>query len=309
MNKSSIMSQQVVIAGGSGMVGKRLSDMLTEAGYNVYILTRQHDLSKSSDRYLHWNIHDQLLDDKALEADHLINLCGAGIADQRWSDDRKKILIDSRVQPTNFLIDQFKQANRTVKTYLSASAVGYYGNRSNTLCTEEIPPQRGSFLSHVCQLWEATAHSATSIADSVSILRIGVVLSKSGGALDKITKSIPYGIASYLGDGKQYMSWIHLDDLCRMFLHCIQESGDHQVYNAVAPHPATNKELTQAAKEIINPRALLLPAPAFAIKIMLGEMSAVVLDSTRVSSERIENSGFTYHYPRLREALEHIYTV
>lgn len=303
------MAEKALIAGGTGLVGSRLVDHLESGGYQVCVLTRNDQLAQQSPKHLHWDIAAKQIDNEALDVDHVINLCGAGIADGRWTESRKRLLIESRVGPTDFLIESFTRAGKQLKSYVSASAVGYYGDRGETMCDETTSAQDGSFLSEVCQLWEAAAFNATSITDQVSIVRIGVVLAADGGALEKIAQTIPYGLASYIGSGGQYMSWIHIDDLCRQLVHTLGLRGQGvSIYNAVAPHPVTNKALTKAAQEALNKKSLLMPAPAFAIKTLLGEMSAVVLDSTRVSCEKVLGTGFSFTYEHVDDALAEIYS-
>lgn len=299
--------QTVLIAGGSGLVGQRLAEMLKTKGYKVLILTRQHDLARDTEDYVHWDIEKKIMDPKALEADHVVNLSGAGIADEKWSSDRKRLLIQSRTETTRFLISKLSEKKELLQSFVSASAVGFYGNTGDQYVDESSAPVKNDFLSDVCRLWEESAKIAIPITHSFTILRIGVVLSEKGGALDKMAKTIPFGMANYLGSGKQYMSWIHIDDLCDMILHCMIKPQNESLYNAVAPEVVTNKNFTDQLRQVINPRALLMPAPALAIKLLFGEMSKVVLNSSRVRSDKIRQDGFQFKYPLLSEALSDIY--
>lgn len=301
------MMQTVLIAGGSGLVGKRLTQILEQKGYKVLILTRQKDLSHEDQKYVHWDIDKKIIDQRALEADHVVNLSGAGIADQKWTAKRKKILIKSRTESTRFLISQLANKEKLLQSFVSASAIGYYGDTGDILKDEDSIPGKNDFLSDICRLWEEAARMALSITVNFTILRIGTVLSKEGGALDKIAKTIPFGIANYLGNGRQYMSWIHIDDLCDMIIHCLFTPQEDTLYNAIAPEVLTNKEFTNQVRQIINPSALLLPAPAIAIKILLGDMAKVVLNSSRLKAEKIQQNGYRFSYPTLKEALLNIY--
>ena len=299
-------SEKVVIAGGSGLVGSRLKEFLEEAGYRVYILTRNNELSQSSENYLFWNPSKSIIDKDYFQADHVINLCGAGIADKRWTKQRKSEILHSRLQPTNFLIESAQKNKTKFKSFISSSAIGYYGDTGSQEVSESSGPIRHEFLSDICVQWEEAGRHAEKIAQHVSIIRIGTVLSRHGGALSKMAMTIPAGIANYMGNGKQFMSWIHIDDLSRMIIFLIDQklSG---IYNGVAPASLTNREFTEQLKRVINPKALLLPAPAFTLKIMLGEMSRLLLNSSRINAEKILTAGFEYKYPVLVDALSELY--
>ena len=167
--------------------------------------------------------------------------------------------------------------------------------------------QTKEFLSDVCVLWEASSAQAASITEYLCTLRIGTVLSREGGALAKMDATIPFGMANYLGTGKQMMSWIHIEDMCRLIWHSISVPL-HGIFNAVAPDVVSNKDFTATLKDVINPSALLLPAPALAIKALFGEMSRVVLNSNHVSADKILSTGFNFKYPTLEEALGALYS-
>ena len=302
-----LIVKSVLIAGGSGMVGKRLKKMLELNGYQVFSLTRQQDLAAQDVSYLYWNIEEGFIDPLALSCDHVINLSGAGIADQKWTPQRKELLIKSRTESTKFLIDQLSKRPVKLQNFISASAIGYYGNTGDKVCDEGCPPITNDFLSIICQKWEAAAKPALSITENFTILRISTVLSRNGGALSKMDKTIPFGIANYLGNGRQYLSWIHIDDLCRMFIHCLETPQKDSLYNAVAPEVLTNFHFTKVLRDVINPYAFLLPAPQKALRLLLGEMADVVLNSSRIYSQRIRNNGFSFDYAELRPALNQLY--
>jgi len=298
--------KSVVIAGGSGIVGTRLTQVLSESGYNAFILTRDDKKAKEHDHFIHWDIKKGVIDDRYEQADIIINLAGSGIAEGRWTTQRKEEILSSRIDSTKLLISEASRRNMKVTAYISASAIGYYGDGGTQLLIEEDDVQTDEFLSQVCVAWEDVAHESSSITDKVSILRIGTVLSPSGGALEKMSVTIPYGIANYLGNGRQHMSWIHLDDLCYMIMFCIDEQLQG-IYNAVAPEVVSNKSFTSALRDAINPKALLLSAPAIGIKLAFGEMSRVVLNSSNVDASKIINAGYKFLYPTVDQALTHLY--
>ena len=298
--------ETVLIAGGSGMIGSELEKMLANKGYEVLILSRNRQLVQSKANYIHWDVSNGQIDERFNFADHLINLCGAGIADKRWTSKRKKTIISSRIEPLQLLINKSKEYNKHFKSIISASAIGYYGDGGDELLKEDTPVQTKEFLSDVCVLWEDQAKLCESITSKLSIVRIGTVLGKGGGALAKMAMTIPYGVANFMGNGRQYMSWIHISDMCKMMIYLIE--GNHSgIFNAVAPQPIRNKEFTEILQKTINPKSVLLPAPAIGLKLALGEMSRVVLNSSNVSSEKISASGFEFMFPDVESALSEIY--
>ena len=297
----------IVIGGGSGIIGSQVVEISKHQGYRPLVLTRDKSRADQSESYLHWDISEGYIDPQIKEANHIINLAGSGIADGRWTKKRKKEILDSRMDSTQLLINTIRDQKLDIKSFISASAIGFYGDGGDVQLDEEDPIQTKEFLSDVCVAWEAAAAPAAKSVDHLCIVRIGTVLSPSGGALEKMTQTIPLGIASYLGSGKQYMSWIHLEDIARILVYSIsnQLSG---IYNAVAPEVLSNKEFTDKLRQAINPKALLLPAPALGIKVAFGEMSRVVLNSSNISAEKIENTGFKFSYPTLNLALQELYS-
>lgn len=301
-----IYMQTIIIAGGSGLVGSRLKTLLENQNFRVFVLTRNRDSARESQEFLYWNIGEKSMDSRFQEADHIINLCGAGIASKKWTNERKKEIISSRIEPIHFLLEKTKQYKIKLSSFTSASAIGYYGDSGNEVMEEDSAVATKEFLSDVCVQWEAEALKAREIATNVTILRIGTVLSASGGALEKMAMTIPYGVANYMGSGKQDMSWIHIEDLCAMFAHVINNNL-RGIFNAVAPDVVSNKAFTTILKNTVNPHAIVIPAPAWALKLALGEMSRVVLNSSNISAQKIINSGFNFEYPNLKTTLKNIY--
>lgn len=295
--------KKVIISGGTGLVGKHLSRLLLSKGYQVNILCR----SPAKRNEYKWNIEENYIDEKVFEdAFAIIHLAGAGIADKRWTDERKQEIIDSRVKSTQLLRNYLSTGKHTIQTFISASAVGYYGDRGSELLTEESSNGTG-FLAEVCELWENEADKIASLKIAVSKIRIGIVLSKDGGALPKLDFPIKFGIGAYIGNGKQFVPWIHIDDLCHIFIHLLEHPNLSRTYNACAPDIKTNKQMSKTIAQVLHRPFIPFPAPEFVIKTVLGEMATMLLMSDNCSCQKIINAGFVFQFPTLETALENIY--
>ncbi len=295
----------VLIAGGSGLVGSRLSTLLLERGYQVGHLSRKGDPKAAIPRYT-WDLNKGTIDETAVaEADYVINLAGAGIADRLWSKSRKKLIIDSRVNGNIILHRVFQSLAQPPKAYISASAVGYYGNTGDHLASEETRPGRG-FLTDSVLEWEKAIEPIIATGMRTVIFRIGIVMSTKGGAFEKMFPSYKVNVGAYFGDGQQYYSWIHIDDLCQMFIDAIEKEEYQGVYNAVGPEPATLKTIAQTIAQAMDKRALILPAPAPVLRLAMGEMADMLLFSTRVASQKIEKQGFKFQFPELEGAIRDV---
>lgn len=298
--------ETVLITGGSGLVGSRLSELLLEKGYNVIHLGRKKARNGSIITY-QWDIENQTIEIEALlRADHIIHLAGAPVVEKRWSEERKKEILNSRVESARLLINKLKAENLHPKTFVSASAVGYYGNTGGAL-VDENAPAGNDFLADVCQAWEASVQPAKELGARLVINRIGIVLSSKGGALPQTAKPIQFGIGASLGDGKQFVPWVHIDDLCNLFLYAIQNEKMEGVYNATAPTPVTNKELTESIAEALGKKTISAPAPAFVLRMAMGEMADAVLGGQRTSSMKAQDAGFSFKHPLLVPALRDVY--
>ncbi|PRY16445.1 hypothetical protein CLV24_101291 [Pontibacter ummariensis] len=300
------MSSKILITGGSGLIGMRLSEMLIDQGYEVAHLSRNPD-KVSTYKTFKWDVKEGSIDENAITyADYVINLAGASVAEEKWTDERKKEIINSRVETASLLYRSLKDANHHVKGFISASAIGIYGDSGDQLMSEEST-YADDFLAEVCKAWEAAVWQVHDLNIRTVIFRLGIVLSDKGGALPQMAKPVKMMAGAPLGSGKQYMSWIHIDDVCRLFVKAIEDPQFEGVYNAVSPHPVTNKEFTRELAEAMK-RPLVLPkVPAFAINWMMGEMSEVILASQRVSANKLIHTGFTFEYNYLEEALESFY--
>lgn len=292
----------ILIAGGSGLVGTRICTLLDVEDYHIRILTRSPKPPKENITYHKWDIDKRYIDPEALQSDYLINLTGAGIADERWTARRKKALIDSRVQSTLLIKDAMKREGCRFKASVSASAVGYYGDRGDEILTVESNPG-DEFLTRCCMMWEDASSQLTEVSELNQILRVGLVLSTQGGALPKVLMTKAIKVFNYFGSGKQYYSWIHIDDISRAFLHLLEHASEHYIYNGVSPRPLTNRKFTEEIRDALG-SGVVLPAPAFVLKATLGEMSKVVLNSNRVLPTGLIATGFEYLNPKLKPAVK-----
>ncbi len=302
------MSKIVLVTGGTGLVGTRLTSLLTEKGYQVRYLSRNPGKVSEVESFS-WDIDRQTIDEKALDGvDYIIHLAGAGVADKKWTIQRKKEILQSRTKSTEVLRSALANKDHQVKAFISASAVGYYGWDTGGVWKKEDSRFGDDFLATVTKSWEAEVDQVEKLGIRVAMLRIGIVLSDKGGALKELTKPIKWGAGAALGKGDQYMSWIHLDDLCKMFIHALENDTIQGIYNAVAPNPVTNKELSKLSAKVLGKPFFLPNVPGFVLKLVLGEMASMVLGGNRVSSEKIQNDGFTFTYPEVEPALNDLLT-
>lgn len=293
---------KVLITGGSGLVGNRLTERLQQQGYDVVHVGRTAG-SEPVPTYA-WDIAESKLDPAVFEGvDHVVHLAGAGVADKPWSVSRKQEIVNSRVKGTELLLDAMDWHAKKPKTFISASAIGYYGDAGMELCTEESRPGNG-FLADVCKQWEAAAAPADAFTRRCTV-RIGIVLSEKGGALPKMMLPFKLFSGSVLGSGKQMMSWIHLDDLCDMIIFLIENENCEGAYNAVAPLPVAHYSFMKALGHTMK-RPLWMWVPGFALKLVLGEMAATVLASQFVSNEKIQHAGFRFEYENVYKALKQL---
>lgn len=299
----------VLITGGTGMIGNSLSKQLLEKGYKVIILTRsvKSKTNTTNLSYAEWDIKAQKIDVAAVQsADVVIQLAGAGVVDKRWTSAYKKEILNSRTMSSKLIIDTLRQHSNQVKTIVSSSAIGWYGpDKEKGRYFIETDEHAGDFLGETCYAWEQSVNVASLMNIRVCKLRTGIVLSNHGGALAEFKKPIRLGVAAILGTGKQMISWIHIDDLCRMFIHAIENEEVNGSYNAVSTLPVSNKELTLTlAKEMKGNFFIPLHVPAFVLKLFLGESSIEVLKSTTVSNKKIKDTGFTFLYPSIEMAIK-----
>ena len=303
----------VLLTGGTGMIGTHLQKILIDKGYAVIVLERDNAkeklLSSKNITYAKWNVEKAEIDKNAIaSADYIIHLAGANVAEKRWTDERKKEIVESRTKSGDLLVKSLKEIPNKIKAVISASAIGWYGadtTQSLQRGFKESAPAANDFLGETCKFWEASIQPVEQSNKRLAVLRFGVVLSNSGGALPEFKKPLKFGVAGILGDGKQIISWIHVDDLCRLLLFAMEQENITGVYNAVAPKPVSNKTLTlQLAKNMRGKFHIPMHVPAFALKLALGEMSTEVLKSAAVNSDKISSAGFKFLYPSVEAALE-----
>jgi uncharacterized protein (TIGR01777 family) len=300
------MSKHILLTGGTGMLGRKLTEALLNKGYMVNHLSRSPGTHPGVSTFL-WDVNKGQIDEKCINGvDTIIHLAGASVAEGRWTDKRKEEIIKSRTKSIGLIYQVLKKKEHKVKAVISASGTGYYGDRADQLLTEDSAPGT-DFLANVCLQWEHAVDTGESLGLRLVKMRTGAVLDANGGALVKIAGPVKWGIGAALGSGKQWMPWIHEQDVIDMYIYAIENETLRGDYNMVAPNPVTNKQLTQAiAKELHRP--LWLPkVPALALELALGEMSTVVLNSTKVSAQKIEDAGFKFSYPTLMWALKEIY--
>ena len=293
-----------MITGGTGLVGQRLSELLVKNHFQVSHLSR--NPTKGIYKSFHWNVEKGEIDKEAIKnSDIIIHLAGASVAGKRWTKKWKKEIYDSRISATRLLVEAVRNHNSRLQHFISASAIGYYGWDTGQNLVDENSEKGIGFLADVVADWEKEVSSLDEFGVRNSIARVGIVLSNKGAALVEMMKPIKLGIGAPLGSGKQFMSWIHIDDLCQLFIHMIN-SGEAGVFNAVAPNPVTNKEFTmQLAKEVNKP--LILPnVPSLALRLLVGEMQVMLTGGNKVSSKKIEQTGFDFQYPSLHSALKNL---
>lgn len=303
------MSAKVLITGGSGLIGRALTETLLQEGYTVAHLSR-HVRPGKGVKVFRWDIGSGYFDPEALlQTEAIVHLAGAGVAEKAWTEDRKKELIASRVDSASLLHKALSENTHSVKTLVSASGSSIYGLDTGTAeMTEDAPVPGEGFLAGLSAAWEESVRPIAEMGIRTAIFRIGPVLSREGGFLERISQPIRYGAGAPLGSGNQYISWIHINDLVDMLFWAIRNPGIVGAYNAVSPEPVTNREMTRAIAKALH-RPLLLPSvPAFALRLALGEMAGIVLGGNRLSAQRIFKAGFRFRFPDLASALTDFYS-
>jgi len=299
--------KKVLITGGTGLIGKRLTQLLLEEGYEVAYLSRK-KTSIPSVQVFEWNVDKGHIEEGALEnTDYLIHLAGAGVADERWTEERKKLIISSRTETAGLLRKKLMEKNVRPAAFISSSGSSYYGEDTGDVRNTESAPPNEDFLSQVTVVWEKAADDIAALGIRTVKLRTGIVLSNEGGAIPRMAAPAKFGFGAPLGSGKQWVSWIHVDDLCRMYMEAMENNSWQGAYNAVASQPVTNEELTKQICIALDKPQWLPNVPAFALKMAFGEMASVVLGSSYLVNERIaKETNFQYHFNELDKALTEI---
>ncbi|MEI6815314.1 MAG: TIGR01777 family oxidoreductase [Bacteroidota bacterium] len=296
--------ETVLITGGSGLIGKHLELLLKTKGYRVIRLSRTKDKDIFSTNTFYWNIEKQELDNEAIDtADYIIHLAGAGIADKRWTLERKKEILESRVKSAELIFKKVKERNRKLKAYITSSGVGYYGAITTETIFKETDEASDDFLGNICKAWESSADKFNDLGIRTVKLRTAIVLASNGGAFPRLLTPIKFGFASAIGDGKQYMSWIHIEDLCAIYLKAIEDDKMVGAFNAVSTEHVTNKDFTKQLAHAINRPFWPIAIPAVLMKTLFGELSVVLLTGSRVSNEKIKTAGYIFKYSTLKQAI------
>ncbi|CEN50070.1 Epimerase family protein yfcH (modular protein) [Capnocytophaga canimorsus] len=290
----------ILITGANGMLAKKLEKSLS-FNYQVRFLSR----SPKRENEYRWDIENEYIDPKSLfGVNHVIHLAGTSIGEKRWTKARKQSILSSRVNSAKLLLKAFIENHLVLKTFISASAVGYYGTKTTSTIYKENDPAGDDFLSQVCQAWEKVAFDFRAITQRVVIFRFGVIIDKQGGMLNKILPLARYRLNPVIGSGKQYLPWIAIDDLTEMIIYGLKTSQLEGIYNAVAPSHVTHREFNHILSEQLNRKNILPDLPAFVLRLVLGEMSVLVLEGSRVDSQKIQQKGFRFKYPYLSDALK-----
>ncbi len=311
----------ILITGGTGLIGKALSEALHERGFHIIVLTRNPTKQKSNHpllTYATWNVEKKTIDEDTIaKADYIIHLTGASVAGKRWTKKWKKEIIDSRVESGKLIVESLKTIPNKVKTVISISGIGWYGPDPSLALSRgegiekdffiETDSAAEDFLGQTCKQWEAAIEPVSFLGKRLVKFRTGIVLSNEGGALAEFKKPLRFGLATILGSGKQVVSWIHIDDLVRLFLYVLDNENISGTFNAVSPDPVTNKQLILQIAEKQRGRYFIpIHVPSLALKIILGEVSIEVLKSATISSKKIQDAGFIFQYPTIKEAIQQL---
>lgn len=302
----------VLISGGTGLIGSALARHLIERDYDVIILSRKKNLTSGHPKisYSYWNVSEEIIDAEVVKkADHIIHLAGAGVMDKKWTEDYKKKILESRAKSAELIVNSLKENEHSVKTFVSASAIGLYGEdpkmleRKEGFIESDLPSR--DFLGETCLLWEASVESVSKLGIRLIKLRTGIALSNKGGAFKEYKTPLNFGLATILGSGKQIISWIHVDDLCRIYCTAIEDVYLRGSYNAVAPEPVPQKKLILTlGQRMRNKFFIPIYIPSFILKLIFGKRSIELLKSTTVSNKKIKATGFTFLFPSIESAID-----
>ena len=294
----------ILITGGTGLIGGALQKKLLSKGYKVIVLSRN---KSSNSSQFYWNVEDGIIDPIAIkQADYIIHLAGAGIADKRWTKNRKKVLVGSRVKSTKLLLQKVKEYNPNLKGFIAASGIGFYGGITSDKTFSENDTSGTDFLATICKLWENESLKFKKENIRTIVLRTGIVFSKKGGAFEKIANPIKKGFGAILGKGNQYMPWIHMDDLCELYIQAIENDNYSEIYNAVASEHITNKDLTNKIAFALHKKVWLPPIPSIILKLIFGKMAVILLEGSKISNSKIEKIGFQFEYNSIDKAIENL---
>lgn len=301
------MKKNVLITGGTGFVGRSLTDLLLRNGFSVSILSRSKRQDKKDISYYIWDIKNQTIEDAAVDnADYIIHLAGENIAGERWTEKRKKAIVASREDSIKLIHNVLAKQNHKVSSFISASAIGIYGAiNGEAVCKESTPPA-SDFLGRTCQIWEAAVDTIGQLGIRTVKVRTGLVLGEGDGLIRKLKPIFKYRLGAPLGSGKQYMPWIYIDDLCEIYLKAINDDTVRGPYNAAIQDDTDNIAFSRTFAAVYGYKMWLPHVPAAIIKLGMGQMSKIVLTGRRISSEKIRNTGFTFKITDIEEALRKV---
>ncbi len=293
--------KKILVTGGTGLVGSALCQLLQQEGYEVALLSRSKNANSPYPIFT-WDYQSNYIEEGAFEGiDAIVHLAGAGVADKRWSAERKKVLLESRTLTSALLYDTLKTVPNQVKTVIAASAIGLYGCTNAPQMMTEDSPKGTDFLANITDHWETNTGRIKELDIRLVQLRIGVVLSNKGGALVKLLEP---PVAAKLGKGDQYMSWIHMDDVCGIFLWALQNEQAAGPYNVVAPGPLTNKDFTKKAANIFKKPFVPFPVPRKLLYVILGQMAEIVLGGSKISCKKIQSEGYQFKFTDFESAVK-----
>ena len=298
-----IQARHILITGATGLVGNKLVPLLSTSGHSITTVGRSKHSSHGVPHLL-WDDPNLINGSALIDVTDVIHLAGSNIGGKKWTNANKTEFINSRVDSAATLNTAFRNQNTKLYSFISASAIGHYGSDTTDEIRSEKDPSGSDFVAGLCEKWEASADEFSKLADRIVKLRIGVALSPEGGALEKMIGPTRLGLGSALGSGKQWFPWIHIDDLVKIIVHCIENENLAGVYNAVAPEHATNQDVNKALASAMNKPFWAPNVPSFLLKLMFGEMSEILLGGSRVSSQKILDTGFSFDHPELKTALK-----
>lgn len=302
------MIKTVLITGGTGLIGIPLTQALLKKGYIVHHLSRNPLSQIEGVRTFAWDLRKGEIDPACIEnVDSIIHLAGEGIAARPWTSAQKKELIESRTESIRLIYKLIhNRPQHTIKEVISASGIGIYGDRGDELLSENSAPGN-DFLSHCCMEWEKAVDEIASENIRIVKLRTGIVLSPDGGALAQMDKPVKAGFGAVLGSGKQWMPWIHIQDMVSLYIYALENANLHGAFNSATASHHTNKDFTETLADVLDKKLWLPAVPPIALRIILGEMRAIVLNSTKTSVEKILTTGFNFTFESLDDALTDIY--
>jgi uncharacterized protein len=294
--------ETVLITGATGLIGRNLTGLLLQNGYQVNILSRKR-IAVPGVKVFQWDPDHGEADEEAVKkSDYIVHLAGANIAGKRWTAAQKEGIFRSRIGSGMLLLNIARESGSNIKAFITASGVNYYGTLTSEKIFVESDPPASDFLGRICKVWEETADEFVKLGSRSVKVRTALVLSEQGGILEKMSASASLGVMPVFGSGRQYMPWIHIDDLSRIYLKAVSDPAMQGAYNAVAPEHVTNREFMKTMSEARNKPFITPPVPAGVLKLAFGNMAGLLLEGSRISSEKIRQSGFEFRYPVLKEA-------